>query len=165
MSLVVPPDAVAIPVEDLLAALTSLELTLLDHWPTPQSAPPDIREAVIRVQRAKAAALTVRATEQLWQMGAERPPGVFAISVERHHQIVDRGFSLQHDRRHASGELARAAVFYLNTYLSDNPELPEHPEPTEDEWPFERPEDYPDDRILAVAGAFCAAEFDRLAPR
>ncbi len=105
--------------------------------------------------------------DSLYEAGCDSY-GVSIIEAERRRQKVEEGFSPEHDRQHKNGELADAAATYamtfktaqkcINTNLS-NDTIP----PT---WPF-HPSWYkptPDNRIreLAKAGAFIAAEIDRL---
>lgn len=144
-------------VEGLPEAVNRLIESLLDLWPTPRHAPPAVTEALLRVQRAASNANVLGATHQLWLLGAERPPGDVAISLERRHQIADRGFTLQHDRSHDAGELLEAVLYLLTGGPSSKAHWP---------WPESKThvdDDYDEDRRLAVAGALIAAEYDRLA--
>lgn len=95
--------------------------------------------------------------------------GVRIIEAERIRQIYQEGYSPEHDRTHTKGELADAAATYALTedsrykYVAHSPVMNRSIPST---WPFD-PEYYkptPDDRIrqLAKAGAFIAAEIDRL---
>lgn len=144
-------------VESLPEAVNALVGKLVELWPTPEHAPPDIAEALVRLHRAVSNANVLSATHQLWLLGAERPPGDVAISLERRHQIADRGFTLQHDRSHDAGELLEAVLYLLTGGPSSKAHWP---------WPESKThvdDDYDEDRRLAVAGALIAAEYDRLA--
>ena len=96
--------------------------------------------------------------------------GVRIIEAERVRQIYQEGYSPEHDRTHTTGELADAAATYALTvdslykYVAHYTPVMNRSIPST--WPFD-PEYYkptPDDRIrqLAKAGAFIAAEIDRL---
>lgn len=96
--------------------------------------------------------------------------GVRIIEAERIRQIYQEGYSPEHDRTHTKGELADAAATYALTvdslykYVAHYTPVMNRSIPST--WPFD-PEYYkptPDDRIrqLAKAGAFIAAEIDRL---
>lgn len=155
----IPPHATVVQVEDLSTAVDVLLDIILKMFPDASKAPPDVFEAAMRVERAKGAAAIAGATAQLWKVGAERPPGDVAISLERHHQIRDRGFTLEHDRRHDRGELVTAALFYLVDQTKAGSLAIEWP------WPDEEATVYDDRSMdLRVAGALIAAEYDRLAP-
>lgn len=91
--------------------------------------------------------------------------GVSIIEAERIRQIAQEGYSPEHDRQHTEGELADAAATYALTpaggeYVAKKTNgLP-------GTWPFSADayKPTPKDRIrqLAKAGAFIAAEIDRL---
>lgn len=96
--------------------------------------------------------------------------GVRIIEAERIRQIYQEGYSPEHDRTRTKGELADAAATYALTvdslykYVAHYTPVMNRSIPST--WPFD-PEYYkptPDDRIrqLAKAGAFIAAEIDRL---
>lgn len=102
--------------------------------------------------------------------------GVEIIGAERGKQVNKHGYSLSHDLTHDSGQLTDAAIAYIRFNLYDSnegdrdeadfgdPDAPVVMIPSE--WPF-LPEEFhgiDDDRItqLAKAGAFIAAEIDRL---
>jgi hypothetical protein len=89
--------------------------------------------------------------------------GAAIIAAERHRQIDVEGWSHDHDDRHSGGELLRAAIAYLEAGYGqvrgrDVKSLPPMG------WPFEQSWWKPKDaeRNLARAGAFIAAEIDRL---
>lgn len=74
-----------------------------------------------------------------------------------------KGYDAEHDDHEDYGELAIAAAMYAADTTSLDTYIPDH------EWPWPEPDKYPDkrgeiDRIrqLAIAGALCAAEIDRL---
>lgn len=85
------------------------------------------------------------------------------IAAERRRQILQEGWSADHDDAHASGELVLAAECYirfgaaLRTYPVGHPPI---------DWPWEDHWWKPDDdytRTLVKAGALIAAEIDRRA--
>lgn len=86
--------------------------------------------------------------------------GVQMIGAERSRQIEQEGWTPDHDRGHTDGELAIAAMVYACP-----PEYRDE-EFVNDVWPFDMkyfkscPEDR--ERELVKAGAFIAAELDRL---
>jgi len=91
------------------------------------------------------------------------------IRFERWRQLVFKGFSFDHDDRHVDGELAMAALAYVNAGLVSQCRpntrvvlaLPNNALG----WPWGRSEWKPsDDPIenLVRAGALIAAEIDRL---
>lgn len=102
--------------------------------------------------------------------------GVEIIAEQRDKQINKHGYTLSHDLTHDSGELADAAIAYIrfNLYDANEGHRDEHDFGDPDapvvlipsEWPFLEEEFHgkDDDRItqLAKAGAFIAAEIDRL---
>ena len=78
------------------------------------------------------------------------------IAAERHRQIAAEGYSPEHDREHADGELAQAAIAYALLAL----ELPDSALPW---WPWDGPlKRGTAIRNLEKAGALIAAEIDRL---
>jgi len=85
--------------------------------------------------------------------------GIKAIAKERRRQIVENGWTPEHDDKHARGQLAAAAACYA--LFSDAYPNPGQPPAY---WPFEdrfwKPEAYR--RDLEKAGAMIAAEIDRL---
>lgn len=87
------------------------------------------------------------------------PSGILLIERERLRQIIDKGFTLEHDRRHANNELAWMAVHYAAP-STDGPEIATNRLPL----PAEHDKRAKYDRIrqLAIAGACCAAEIDLL---
>lgn len=82
--------------------------------------------------------------------------GIELIAKERQEQIEKHGFNSSHDSEYLSGELITAAEFALHPMTKDQP------------WPFR--ENAFKSRIqaknkidrLIIAGAFIAAEIDRL---
>ena len=103
--------------------------------------------------------------------GMHLPPrtGSERIRFERWRQLVFKGFSFDHDDRHVDGELAMAALAYVNAGLVSQCRpntrvvlsLPNNALG----WPWGRSEWKPsDDPIenLVRAGALIAAEIDRL---
>lgn len=154
----IPPHATVVQVDHLSTTVDVLLDIILKVYPDPNNAPPDVFEAVARAERARGVAAIEGATVELWKRDIERPPGDIAISLERHHQIRNRGFTLQHDRSHDGEELLEAALYLLTGPDSKFAHWP---------WPETRihvDTDYDGDRRLAVAGALIAAEYDRLAP-
>jgi hypothetical protein len=96
------------------------------------------------------------------------PTGAQRIALERRRQIVDEGWTPEHDAGHAADDLAIAAVCYALPSEERCPEgiLSAH---IFDVWPWE-PRSWkpcPDDRVreLVKAGALIAAEIDRLQAR
>lgn len=98
---------------------------------------------------------------QLAREHAEKLPrvasGAALITTERHRQISDEGWTPDHDARHASGDLTRAACCYAMyaTGVLNNGRVV---------WPWD-PEDFKRAapvRMLTKAGALIAAEIDRL---
>lgn len=82
---------------------------------------------------------------------ASTSPGVDLISDERYRQMDDEGWSEEHDARvNYSGQLARAASFYLSGKREDWPWAKVFWKPTTRQ------------RDLVKAGALIAAELDRL---
>lgn len=79
--------------------------------------------------------------------------GVEAIAVERFRQ-KEEGRSPEHDAQHDSGELAEAAIFYIDPYMEEKADI-------DKPWPME-PQKHPYVRRLTIAGALIAAEIDRL---
>lgn len=84
--------------------------------------------------------------------------GIELIAQERAEQIEKHGWDLSHDADYANGELRRAAIFCLTLYEQD--------------WPwhdggigthfYNKIIEKSYEQRLVVAGAFCAAELDRL---
>jgi len=91
--------------------------------------------------------------------------GVGQIREEREKQ-KNKGFDLDHDQQHTGKELLKAAVCILLFHLSR-----EHPMSTNHSWFRALPKWIQDlgedlstsyEDALRVAGAFCAAELDRI---
>jgi hypothetical protein len=85
--------------------------------------------------------------------------GIERIAAERKRQIEEEGFTAEHDDQFKREELAMAALCYIvpNSYR----EWP----PFNVLWPFDKEWWKPTPnrvRELEKAGAFCAAEIDRL---
>lgn len=81
--------------------------------------------------------------------------GAEMIAAERERQI-EKGFDAEHDRGHKHGELIEAAETYLHEPHARMPQVT---------WPFEAAAYDPStdrQRELVIAGAFIAAEIDRL---
>lgn len=82
--------------------------------------------------------------------------GVEQIAEERKEQIEVHGFNVNYDRHYSHNELIKAALFAIN--------------PEQFEWPFYWDEKFRDKIIdkpnikerLRIAGAFIAAEIDRI---
>lgn len=95
--------------------------------------------------------------------------GVDLIAAERARQTGEEPWTSEHDDEHRRGELADAAVAYLDRdarrwpfgYVTDGPDG--HGS-TGGVWVRGRPKLTPDDRVreLVKAGALIAAEIDRL---
>ena len=83
--------------------------------------------------------------------------GVERIAAERAHQLIDLGYTKDHDfEEHNHGELGQAAMAYLISGLQG---------PGTAYWPWGRDSFKPDAdpiRNLERAGALIAAEIDRL---
>lgn len=113
-------------------------------------------------------ALQNRVEEILADLG-DRNDGAQLIVDERDRQIVEEGWTPEHDAEHDEGALTAAALAYTqhaalqvhNAPLAASEEFREPP----DVWPWGdswwKPSDYPV-RNLAKAGALIAAEIDRL---
>ncbi len=87
--------------------------------------------------------------------------GISIIKNERKAQIEREGFDLRHDRQHVAGQLACAGAYYalpqkMTRYHRNLDKL----WPFEDEW--NKKEKHSRIKQLAIAGAFIAAEIDRL---
>lgn len=86
----------------------------------------------------------------------EKLTGAEMISKEREEQIKKHGWTLENDEQYSEGQLIKAALFSIN--------------PSQFEWPYHWNEKFRDKIInkhneverLRVAGAFIAAEIDRL---
>jgi hypothetical protein len=99
--------------------------------------------------------------------------GISTIAGERQRQIVDEGWTVEHDREHVMGELAQAASFYAwyaglsnegRDYFRERPERALLRWPFDPKWWKPSPGNTPKDRALELvkAGALIAAEIDRL---
>ncbi|MFY9141498.1 hypothetical protein [Sulfuricurvum sp.] len=80
------------------------------------------------------------------------------VEKERTRQIVQKGYTTEHDDEHVDGELADAAACYVtdNTEYIDLSEM----------WPwsfeFFKKEDHSRKQQLIIAAAFINAEYDRI---
>lgn len=83
--------------------------------------------------------------------------GVQLIAAERERQISSEGWSPAHDDSHDIGQMADAAVCYVNAAMDH--ETPPHRWPWEREWWKPSPDPV---RNLVKAGALIAAEIERL---
>ena len=98
---------------------------------------------------------------------AEVKSGIELIRLERARQIIEEGFTSEHDDKHKSGELLSAAQCYLWTDRQRRAEI-DYDSMTQLDavWPWDREwwKPTPRDRIreLTKAGALIAAEIDRL---
>ena len=84
--------------------------------------------------------------------------GTTRIAEERTKQITKHGYTAEHDNAYKSHQLLFAAIAYLKAAIYDK-------SVGEDDWPFDKKyfkagTDFVGD--LATAGAFIAAEIDRL---
>lgn len=88
--------------------------------------------------------------------------GAAMIAKERDRQILEEGYDAAHDRYHTDNELAIAAACYAVNGI----EGIQVSEWGEDAFPFVEEDDrrrkHGRIRSLAIAGALCAAELDRL---
>lgn len=105
---------------------------------------------------------------------SEHKSGCQRIAEERARQINEKGYTFEHDANHNSGELAIAAACYavhasgrqfIKVLRLGNPNALN--DFLKDAWPFDPASDKrftPTETIdlLAQAGAFIAAEIDRL---
>lgn len=86
--------------------------------------------------------------------------GAILIAKERVRQIIEEGWTAEHDQQHQNGEIALAAMIYACPPWCRDQEL------IDDVWPWDKKwwKPTPDDRIteLKKAGALIAAEIDRL---
>lgn len=89
-----------------------------------------------------------------------RDSGLWIIAHERLRQVLDEGWTPEHDDRHTNGELAWAAMCYAAPDRGGPEMIRELVWPWDDKW--WKPT--PNNRILelAKAGALIAAEIDRL---
>jgi hypothetical protein len=88
-------------------------------------------------------------------MGMTLATGVEMIAREREEQLAVRGFDAAHDDKHVEGELAQAAAFYAHPKGGVI-----FPETWDPKW--NKRDKHRRIRQLAIAGALCAAEIDRL---
>jgi len=88
--------------------------------------------------------------------------GIRLITAERQRQIDQENWTPEHDSEHARGELARAAMAYIEADENDAPGIMFTA--AFDLWPWALKWWKPKDRIsnLVRAGALIAAEIDRL---
>jgi hypothetical protein len=91
-------------------------------------------------------------------MGFIIESGLDMIRNEREKQLAVRGFDDKHDDVHAGEELAQAAAYYA---IPEGREpMPSFPETWDPKWA--KKDKHTRIRQLAIAGALCAAEIDRL---
>ena len=90
--------------------------------------------------------------------------GIDLISEERHRQIVEEGWTAQHDEQFVDGELAHAAICYCMWDLIKDSKFIKAVETIRVWWPWDwewwKPKDHI--RNLVRAGALIAAEIDRI---
>jgi hypothetical protein len=87
--------------------------------------------------------------------------GAELIAEERARQIIDKGYTPEHDEQHKDGELAAAAISYTAEALG----LKQHGVSQPLLWPWDPKDWKPEDsqlENLIKAGAFLAAEIDRI---
>ncbi len=97
-------------------------------------------------------------TKKEGYMGMVLDSGLDMIRKERENQIVFEGFSAEHDDKNVNEELAQAAAYYA---LPEGREpAPFFPETWDPKW--NKKGKHSRIRQLAIAGALCAAEIDRL---
>lgn len=98
--------------------------------------------------------------------------GVVAFNTERNRQIIDEGWTPEHDDDHEYGELVLAATAYAEfAHWQIDPqhgwtETMIHDHILENHWPWDETYWKPDkdpQRNLVKAGALLAAEYDRVA--
>jgi len=90
--------------------------------------------------------------------------GTELIAAERQRQIEKEGWSLEHDDKHSSGELARAGICYAMWNIIEHSKIVRARETIQLWWPWDWEWWKPKDEIsnLVRAGALIAAEIDRL---
>lgn len=95
--------------------------------------------------------------------GVYRKSGVGRIAAERVRQIVEKGWTPEHDRtEHADGSLVEAAYLLLADYATLPRPFVRH-ELAEELWEHASAKYRTDrQRLLEIAGALVAAELDRL---
>lgn len=80
------------------------------------------------------------------------------VAKERTRQIVEKGYTAEHDDEHVDGEIADAAACYANTINSNDELIPF--------WPWEpeyfKKEEHDRKQQLIIAAAFINAEYDRI---
>lgn len=102
--------------------------------------------------------------------------GVEIIAEERQQQIEEHGYTIEHDKHYTNNELLRAAMCYIQQCKYVGCAVWQDRVPTD--WPFQakywKPRPYFDNnkcpiidvesaiKMLSKAGAFIAAEIDRL---
>ena len=88
--------------------------------------------------------------------------GIELIATERQRQIAEEGWTAEHDSQHTEGELAMAAIAYIEADDTDEPG--KLFTAASGFWPWSGEWWKPKDRIrnLVSAGALIAAEIDRL---
>jgi hypothetical protein len=95
--------------------------------------------------------------------------GVAMIAMERRRQVVEKGYTDEHDDMHDKGEFVQAAACYALGPAYVTPLYGHAPsESPKIMWPFEAGSYRPNQsrvRALVKAGAFLAAEIDRLLRR
>lgn len=95
----------------------------------------------------------------------EQQNAVYLIALERSRQIVEEGFTADHDYHHSSGQLAWAAVCYAAPLPIYRHEESYQGFWFHDPWPWDRDWDkrgkHSRLRELVIAGALIAAEIDR----
>ena len=91
--------------------------------------------------------------------------GAQLIAAERQRQVRAEGFSEDGDRKHGSGQLARAGIFYAHAAFIQSTILKPPRLPVPYLWPLRKKWWKPSRdpiRNLVKAGALIAAEIDRL---
>jgi len=87
--------------------------------------------------------------------------GAELIAEERARQIIDKGYTPEHDEKHEDGELAAAAISYAAEALG----FKQHGSGRPLLWPWPQQDWKPEDsrlENLIKAGALIAAEIDRI---
>ena len=102
---------------------------------------------------------------------ASQSPGAALIAEERARQISEEGYGAGHDDAHRLGEIAWAAAWYAAPECTFKMSMNTEPGGVSHAhfdgcWPWERQSNrkalHSRIRQLAIAGALCAAEIDRL---
>lgn len=103
--------------------------------------------------------------ERTYEDAESVPPqnGCCLIAVERAQQVIDKGWTPEHDDSHQRGELVDAALSYIRAAVNvGHPAMKNPPA----EWPWDAESWNPSfsNRVLNLikAGALIAAEIDRL---